>query len=165
MLTFMRGCPGSGKSTAAARLAAELSENCAIYSTDDFWLVDGEYKFDPTMLDEAHGWNQKRVRAALLENPARDIIIDNCNTKLAEMQPYLAFAEEFGKACYQYIPPDMNLVFMNWHWGTSRHAKQTAIVEALRLWERCKHKMPFHQLFKKVEEFEITDDIHYVTLK
>ena len=41
-LIIMRGLPGSGKSTKDK----QLGEGGTILSTDDFWYVDGEYKYD-----------------------------------------------------------------------------------------------------------------------
>jgi len=43
----MRGVPGSGKSTKAKILAANTGY---IYSTDDFFIVKGEYVYDPKMI-------------------------------------------------------------------------------------------------------------------
>jgi adenylate kinase family enzyme len=43
----MRGLPGSGKSTLAKVLAGEHG---LVYSTDDFFIQNGEYKFDSKML-------------------------------------------------------------------------------------------------------------------
>lgn len=39
----MRGVPGSGKSTKAKKLAGS---NGVIYSTDDFFMKNGEYIYD-----------------------------------------------------------------------------------------------------------------------
>ena len=43
----MRGLPGSGKSTKARKIAGQFG---VVYSTDDFFMVNGEYKFDPKMI-------------------------------------------------------------------------------------------------------------------
>lgn len=43
----MRGLPGSGKSTKAKKIAGELG---VIYSTDDFFMVNGQYVFDGKMI-------------------------------------------------------------------------------------------------------------------
>ena len=48
----MRGLPGSGKSTKAKKIAGDVG---VIFSTDDFFMVDGQYKFDPKMIEEEEG--------------------------------------------------------------------------------------------------------------
>jgi adenylate kinase family enzyme len=50
----MRGIPGSGKSTTAKKLAGETGK---IHSTDNYFMVDGEYKFDPSKIREYHEAN------------------------------------------------------------------------------------------------------------
>ena len=47
----MRGVPGSGKSTLAKRIAGD---NGVIYSTDDFFMVKGEYVYDVKMIGKYH---------------------------------------------------------------------------------------------------------------
>jgi adenylate kinase family enzyme len=43
----MRGLPGSGKSTKAKKIAGEHG---VIYSTDDFFMVNGQYVYDVKMI-------------------------------------------------------------------------------------------------------------------
>jgi len=50
-LIIMRGLPGSGKSTKAKLFAGEKG---LIYSTDDFFIIDGKYIYDPTKIVEYH---------------------------------------------------------------------------------------------------------------
>ena len=57
-LVLMRGLPGSGKSTKAKKIAGERG---VIYSTDDFFMVNGEYKYNPKMIVEYHENNFKRT--------------------------------------------------------------------------------------------------------
>jgi adenylate kinase family enzyme len=54
----MRGVPGSGKSTKAKQLAGT---NGVVYSTDDFFIVKGEYKYDPKLIGDNHEKNIKRT--------------------------------------------------------------------------------------------------------
>lgn len=102
-VTIMAGIPGAGKSYAARLRFPDWPGN--ILSTDDFWMEDGEYKFDPKRITEAHGWNFQRFLVTLgachshrqqgrFQCP--DIIIDNTNTTIAEIAPYYAAAQSFG---------------------------------------------------------------------
>ena len=91
ILYITRGISGSGKSTLAKSLAPK--EN--IFSTDDLFMIDGEYKFDPKKLSEYHKINQKRVKEAM-EKGISPIVVDNTNTKAWEMKPYVLLADEHG---------------------------------------------------------------------
>lgn len=50
---FLRGVSGSGKSTEAMRLANNNKD--VICSADDYFMKDGEYIFNPSLLAAAHG--------------------------------------------------------------------------------------------------------------
>jgi adenylate kinase family enzyme len=47
----MRGLPGSGKSTKARKIAGEVG---VIYSTDDFFMIDGKYIYNPKLIGDYH---------------------------------------------------------------------------------------------------------------
>ena len=93
-LILMRGVSGSGKSTLAKKLAAD-NENSVIYSTDDFFMIEGIYTFDPLSLGKNHKMNQDRARCAMQEKTPC-VIIDNTNTQAWEMLPYVETALELG---------------------------------------------------------------------
>lgn len=90
-LIVMRGLPGSGKSTKAK----QLGENGIILSTDDFWDVAGEYKYDKERIAEAHQWNQQRAKQ-FMQHGETLIVIDNTNVNAYEMKPYVQMAQRFG---------------------------------------------------------------------
>lgn len=97
-LVLMRGVSGSGKSTLARQIADNPdNENwvSVIYSTDDFFMVEGEYRFDPKRLGEFHAANVKRTEDAMIEK-CPCIIIDNTNTQAWEMKPYVELAVAHG---------------------------------------------------------------------
>ena len=93
-LILMRGVSGSGKSTLAKKLAAD-NVNSVIYSTDDFFMIEGIYTFDPLSLGKNHKMNQDRARCAMQEKTPC-VIIDNTNTQAWEMRPYVEAALELG---------------------------------------------------------------------
>jgi len=93
-LILMRGVSGSGKSTLARKIAEE-HDLSVIYSTDDFFMVDGEYRFDPKRLGEFHAANVKRAQESMADKCAC-IIIDNTNTQAWEMKSYVELAAEYG---------------------------------------------------------------------
>lgn len=89
-LIICRGIPGSGKST-----WAKAQEGALVYSTDDYFMVDGEYKFVGKLLPAAHAWNLDRAKRAMLDD-AELVIIDNTNTMTWHFQKYLDLAAEYG---------------------------------------------------------------------
>ena len=91
-LIIVRGMPGSGKSTLAAKIAALEYYNHL--ETDQFWMVDGEYKFDMSRIKEAHQWCQDTTRDKL--NKGYGVVVSNTFTTQKEMKPYFDMAKEFG---------------------------------------------------------------------
>jgi predicted kinase len=85
ILTIVRGLPGSGKSS----YAAKISKN--VFAADDFFMEDGEYKFDPFKLSEAHAQCQERTKLALQNG--NDAVVANTFTQRWEMEPYLVMAK------------------------------------------------------------------------
>ena len=78
-LVIMRGVPGSGKSYKAKNLAQD--GNGVVYSTDDFFEVNGKYVFDGSKIGEYHKQNQLRTAQAMKQDLPL-IIVDNTNIKL-----------------------------------------------------------------------------------
>jgi len=95
----MRGIPGSGKSTRARELCHEAlnmgANGAVICSTDDYHMVDGEYRFNRNRLGEFHSMNQSRVFDFMYAG-ADVIVVDNTNIKRKDMEPYLSCAKEFN---------------------------------------------------------------------
>ncbi|XP_029008207.1 NEDD4-binding protein 2 [Betta splendens] len=94
LLVLLRGAPGSGKSS-LARALLEDNQGGIILSTDDYFTQNGQYRFDPTFLGEAHEWNHKRAKEAF-ERGTNPIIIDNTNMQGWEMRPYVVQALTHG---------------------------------------------------------------------
>lgn len=92
MLTLMQGASGSGKSTIAKELAAQTG--AIIYSTDELFIVNGEYKFNPKMLGVNHKKNFERTVEAL--KTGKSVIVDNTNTQCWECKPYVEAALQYG---------------------------------------------------------------------
>lgn len=84
-VTFTVGVPGSGKSTLAKKIAGE---NGVILSTDDFFMVDGVYKWTGDFISEAHKWNQGRFYLEIFKG-TENIVVDNTNLETWQMFPYV----------------------------------------------------------------------------
>jgi predicted kinase len=89
---ILRGIPGSGKTTLAKKLAGDVGR---IHSTDDFFMRNGQYCFDPGKLAEYHAQNlarfQESVRAGI---PV--VVCDNTNIRRSHFAPYVAAAQNAG---------------------------------------------------------------------
>lgn len=112
ILYIVRGIPGSGKSTFAKTLGGTHFE------TDNFFMVDGEYKFDVTKLKVAHEWCQNSVNTAMILNITTDlnntIVVSNTFTQEWEMQPYFDMADTFDYKVF-------TVIVENRHGGINQH--------------------------------------------
>jgi hypothetical protein len=87
-LYMIRGLPGSGKSTLAQKLATKYG--CQYYEADQYFMEDGEYRFDPSKLHQAHRWCWQSVFNDL--HHGRDVIVSNTFTTIREMRDYFNLA-------------------------------------------------------------------------
>jgi predicted kinase len=101
-LVIMRGLPGSGKTTLARQIAR--INNGVVFSTDDFFVDGGEYRFDPSRIKDAHAWNLDRTSRALESSVADTVIVDNTSTQRWESAPYVEFAQGLGWSV-EYVEP------------------------------------------------------------
>jgi predicted kinase len=86
-LYLIRGLPGSGKSSFAEKLSVEIT------SADDFFMKDGQYKFDPSKLTEAHQACQARTE--FIMKAGNDVAVTNTFTQRWEMEPYILLAKKY----------------------------------------------------------------------
>jgi len=100
-LILLRGLPGAGKSTFAKSLDGIHIE------ADQFFMVDGEYRFDASKLKEAHNNCLTRVKSYMYiysdKDTAEKIIVSNTFTQEWEMQSYFDIAEKYGYRVYSII--------------------------------------------------------------
>lgn len=88
VLVLVRGLPGTGKST----LAGLFSPSAPTLAADDYFMVEGEYRFDPNFLGQAHAVCQHRTREALSLFPA--VVVANTFSQRWELEPYFTIARE-----------------------------------------------------------------------
>lgn len=75
-----------------------------VISADDFFMVKGEYKFDPKMLPAAHQGCLRSYSKILMGahdllgkgEPTGTIIVDNTNCSLTEVSPYASLAQAYA---------------------------------------------------------------------
>ena len=110
-LILLRGLPGSGKST----LAKLLVDKDYCHKEADMFFVDsdGNYKFNPSKIKDAHSWCQDEV-AFLMKYEHSPIVVSNTFTQEWEMDVYYKMAEELG---YRVT----SIITENRHGGKNEH--------------------------------------------
>jgi predicted kinase len=94
-LFLLRGLPGSGKSTLAKSIGGFNVE------ADQFFIVDGEYRFDPSKLKWAHELCRMECERAMKDGVK--IVISNTFTQDWEIQPYFDLAEKYDYRVYSLV--------------------------------------------------------------
>ncbi len=122
-LYIVRGLPGSGKSTFAKTIGGTHFE------TDNFFMVDGEYKFDGTKIKEAHNWCQNSVNSAMILNNTaglnETIVVSNTFTQEWEMKPYFEMAETYGYRVF-------SIIVENRHGGVNQHNVPEEVLNSMK---------------------------------
>ena len=109
-LFLLRGLPGAGKTTLAKSIAGSKGY---VKEADMFFVNrEGEYKFKPSLLGEAHTWCQEEVD--FLMKYEHKVVVSNTFTQEWEMQPYYDLAEKYGYRVY-------SLIVENRHGGVNEH--------------------------------------------
>lgn len=110
---IMMGIPGSGKDTLARALFVHKGvlhsaavkhrrmplpkDGAALCSADSYFysLGNGEYKFDPSQLHDAHAECFAKAKLAF-ECDIPLVVVNNTNTTRWERSPYIMLAEHYG---------------------------------------------------------------------
>lgn len=104
----------------------------AIHSTDEYFMVDGVYKYNPSKIGLYHGKNYKAFRESV-DAGIPLVIVDNTNTIEAEYAKYRNYAEDGG--C----------------WVTYVVLPHPSLSECV---ERNKHNVPADVIKKMISRFE-----------
>ncbi|WP_417883636.1 AAA family ATPase [Vibrio rumoiensis] len=89
-LMLIRGLPGSGKSTLAKQLSQQQG---SIHLETDMYFIeaDGQYRFNPMKLEQAHQWCQQQTEHYLQQG--HSVIVSNTFVQHWEMKAYKAIAK------------------------------------------------------------------------
>jgi predicted kinase len=136
VLFIMRGLPGSGKSTAAEILADrgtffDETSHFVVATADDYFMKDGEYKFDASKLGAAHKACQKKVEKAMIEGDWK-IFVANTSTTEKELNDYYKLANKYG---YMVV----SMIVENRHDGKNEHGVPDIALN--RMFERFNIKL------------------------
>jgi predicted kinase len=94
-LIILRGISGSGKSTLSQNIIKNNGGIGVVFSTDEFFMKNDKYVFQPENLGRAHQWNEKRTGDAMKSGSSL-IIVDNTNTQKWEAKPYVELGVHYG---------------------------------------------------------------------
>lgn len=89
-LILVRGVPGSGKST----FAAKIFPGAFHVENDMFHVKDGEYRFDFNKQKDAVSWCMDMCDIALRNG--MDVVVSNTFTKRRYIMAYVKLAEKYG---------------------------------------------------------------------
>lgn len=126
---IMRGVPGSGKSTFAARLAGSGG---VVHSTDNYFVKNWVYHFDPYRLKEFHQCNFEAFCRSL-EAGVPTVVCDNTNFKRWHFAPYVEAAKRAG----------YRIVIVSVFGVTAEEAAKRSI-----------HHVPVHVIQRMLDEWE-----------
>ena len=109
ILYLVRGLPGSGKSSFVKYQLHALVNH---YEADMFFSnnPENEYRFDRSLLGEAHLWCQKMTKLSL--SGGFDTWVSNTFTTKKELKPYFDIAKDTDSAI---VVMTMNVSFKNVH--------------------------------------------------
>jgi len=111
-LILLRGLPGSGKSTFAKMLVGD-KDYC--HKEADMYFVDrdGNYKFEPSKIKEAHIWCKMEIEFVMKYDHS-PVVVSNTFTQEWEMDAYYELAAKYG---YHVT----SLIVENRHGGVNEH--------------------------------------------
>lgn len=132
-VVILSGVSGSGKS-GTARSYQERFPVCRIVSADHYFMKDGEYRFDPKLLGAAHAACFREFILALLDDSYGSVVVDNTNTTVTAISPYVLGARAFG------FEPEIVTIMC-----ADLHDVQAAA-------DRNQHKVPFSSCLKQYQQ-------------
>lgn len=106
-VSIMSGAPGSGKTTAVRKVLDEAANDIfrgvsglqygtvAACSADDYFMRDGEYKFDVKELGAAHAACFKQF-IGFLQTGITHVFVHNTSIEAWEISPYMLASAAFG---------------------------------------------------------------------
>ena len=119
VLYIVRGVPGSGKTTLAKQLTANVFE-----ADHYFYDNDGNYNFIPSEIKEAHKECQQFVGYAM-ESGIQKIAVSNTFTQEWEMEPYFELAKKHGFNVF-------TIIVENRHGGVNQHGVPEDKIEQMK---------------------------------
>jgi uridine kinase len=121
-LFLIRGSPGSGKSSCAQSLLDKFVVQ-RMYEADQYFVQNGEYQFDPTLLEDAHNQCKRNTWLALYEGMS--VAVSNTSCTEWDVETYATIARE-TEANF------VSIIAENRHEGENIHGCPDAKVELMK---------------------------------
>jgi predicted kinase len=147
-LILVRGLPGSGKTTMAQQIVADMSaagQKAIMFEADMFHMINGEYKYDTTKVKDAHDWC--RLQAACHLNKGLNVVIANTFTTNKEIKPYFDLALKYET--------EMLLCEATGNYKNLHNVPEDVIAKMKERWELYNA-----DAMKEVELYEVTEKIY-----
>lgn len=128
---IMRAIPGSGKSTFAKKIKTSAEANgitCSIHSSDEKFMIDGEYKFDPKLLGAHHLANHREFCKSMADG-TNVVIGDNTNIKRKDYMTYVESAKAAGYRVVSvtFVPGEVDM-----HFHRNVHAVPMEVIQRMK---------------------------------
>lgn len=114
--------PGSGKSFKAAESGGP------VFEADQFFMKDGEYRFNPKQLPTAHQWCRDAVEEAMMFLKP-EVNVANTFTQQWEIEPYTELATSHGYEVETY--------HVQGDWGNVHGVPEEALKRMADRWQTC----------------------------
>lgn len=127
-LVLIRGLPGTGKTT---RAMGYLDDGYKHLEADQFFMFDGEYRFDAKLLPEAHAWCLEQAKETL--KAGEFVCVSNVFATVEDIKPYTELGVDYQVVEPTYPGPSIRKVPT-----TVMHAMEAEWVPTDRLLEVLK---------------------------
>lgn len=122
-LFLLRGLPGSGKSTLAKMLVGD-KDYCHKEADMYFMDSDGNYKFNPSKIKNAHSWCKEEIEF-VMKYEHSPVVVSNTFTQEWEMEDYYELAAKYGYRVH-------SLIVENRHNGVNEHGVPDDKIEIMK---------------------------------
>lgn len=122
-LFLLRGLPGSGKSTLAKMLVGD-KDYCHKEADMYFMDSDGNYKFNPSKIKDAHSWCKEEIEF-VMKYEHSPVVVSNTFTQEWEMEDYYELAAKYGYRVH-------SLIVENRHNGVNEHGVPDDKIEIMK---------------------------------
>jgi hypothetical protein len=142
---IIRGVSGTGKTTRAREIPCMYpSTDRPVHAEADHFFTNyaGEYRFDATLLPQAHEWCRLNVLRAIHIGEA--VIVSNTFTTFKEVIPYLDLARAYGY--------EVEVVSLTKEWGSIHNVPEATL-------QRQRDRFTPHEIFMDMVNDYLTTQV------